>query len=288
MVIQIKEQLVALKFSLSIGQKIVTKIEERFLIKFENLSTLDEQKQFLKNEAIYLYLKNFWQQYEFLIKKVEAEEDLKNFQFYIPLTRILLENYGELLYLVNQDEKTQLGIFIGKYLLYFSDMFRFVAIESTELKDEYDRFLKLMGGVLSSEDISFPSDINSFSNGFLERNGFSFPRFEQIFNQPYFTIQSSKTLALWKKDSPSTFYNKYYRSHSNYTHPSFTNQMSGATNNEVFWIVQFMYIMAQLMVELCNTKVFVGEFQSEYEKLVAEVKISYPILQSMWHTTPRA
>jgi hypothetical protein len=285
---KITEQITVLKSALEIGQKEITEIEERLKVKFENLSSGEEQKELLKNEAVYLYLKNFWEHYEFLVKKIETEEDLKNFQFYIPTARILFENYGELLYLVNQNDKGQLGLYIGNYLLNLSDHYHFIAVGNIEIKNEYDRILTLVGSVLSIESITFPNDINSFLNNFLKKNNFAFPSFEQIFKEQYFSTLSSGTFPLWQKDEPSNFYDKYYRSHSNYSHRSFTNQTTSATKNEVFWIIQFMYLIGQLMLELCDNKVFSNKFKSDRGQFTSNIAQAYPKLLEVWDEQRKA
>lgn len=279
---KIVEQHTTLKFALSIGQKEITEIEERLKIKFDNLSNEIKQKELLKNEAVYLYLKNFWEHYEFLTKKIEIEDNLKNFQFYIPIIRTLFENYGELLYLINQNDKDQLGLYIGNYLLNLSDHYHFIAVGNVQIKNEYDRILTIVGNVLSKEGVTFPTDINTFSNNCLKKCGFAFPSFEQIFKEPYFSSLSSETFPLWQKDEPSNFYNKYYRSHSNYSHRSFTNQTNGATKNEVFWIIQFMYLIGQLMLELCDKKVFDSKFQSDRNQFTSNIAQAYPKLLEAW------
>jgi hypothetical protein len=279
---KITEQITALKSALEIGQKEITEIEGRLKTKFENLPSEAEQKELLKNEVIYFYLKNFWEHYEFLTKKIEIEDDLKNFQFYIPTVRTLFENYGELLYFLNQNEKGQLGLYIGNYLLHLSDHYHFIAVGNSEIKNEYDRILTLVGSILSTESITFPTDINSFSNNSLKKSGFAFPSFEQIFKESYFSSLSSETFPLWQKDEPSNFYDKYYRSHSNYSHRSFTNQTTSATKNEVFWIIQFMYLIGQLMFELCDKKVFDNKFQSDRKQFTSNIAQAYPKLLEAW------
>lgn len=277
------EQIKSLKFSLCVGQKQIIEIESRLKVKFEDLPDKDPKKDFLCNEAIYLYLKNFWQQFEFLVKKVEEEKDAESFQFYIPLIRILFENYGELMYLINQSRQVQLGLYSHGYLLYLSDFYRFIGIGNEDISTEYNRLKGLWNEILSDEGISFPDDIKSFTYSSFKNGNYDFPQIEQFFQKPYFTEQSSITFALWEKDNASTFYNKYYRSHSNYTHPSFTNQMSFSTKNEIFWIVQFLYIIGQLMVELGNKKIFKGKFESEYDELTQHIALAYPVLQGLWH-----
>ena len=81
------------KIVLEIGKKQITYIENRLKSEFKSLG-LSEQKEFQKNEAIYLYLKNFWNQYEFLTRKL-ATEDEKDFHFFLPMLRTLIELYGE-------------------------------------------------------------------------------------------------------------------------------------------------------------------------------------------------
>src|ERR1700759_3196863 len=125
---RIIKQFKTLRFALGVGQKQIIEIEGRLKTKFQDLPDKAQKKAFLQNEAIYLFLKNFWQQYEFLVKKIEKEDDLANFQFYIPLARILLEIYGEFLYFINQDSKGQVGLYSANYLLYLSDFYRFVSV----------------------------------------------------------------------------------------------------------------------------------------------------------------
>ena len=280
---KIAEQFLTLRFALDVGQKQITEFEDRLKGKFDSLSSVDEKKTFLQNEATYLFLKNFWQQYEFLVKKIEKEDDLANFQFYIPLARILLEIYGEFLYFINQDAKGQVGIYSANYLLYLTDFYRFVSVGNQKIKNEYDRLRTVWNDVLSSDGISYAEDISAHTQRIVNDLGFNFPHYDQIFQKPYFAEQSYDTLALWQKDTAKTFYNKYYRSHSNYTHPSFTNQMSGATQNEVFWLIQFLFIAGQLMIELCNRKIFDGKFKSEYNELTRHIAETYPRLQEIWN-----
>lgn len=279
--VRIEEQINVLKFALELGQRQITEVETRAKLKFEDLS-LPEQKEFLKNDTVCLYLKNFWRQYEFLIKKLETETDERDFHFYLPLIRILTENYAELLFFLNQDEKNQIGIFAGNYLLNLSDHYRFIAIKSQPIKNEYDRFTKLLSAVLSAEGITFPSDIDMLSKIKLKELGFDFPQIEKIFEQAYFAASSSDTFACWAKDEPSNFYNKYYRSHSGYTHRSFANQTSAATGTEIFWIIQFMCLTAQLMLELSNRLVFSKKYQSDWDNLIKKIEESYPKFLQAW------
>ncbi len=279
---RIAEQITTLKFVLEIGQKEIQEAGDRLNTKFENLPNAQGQKEFLKNEAVYLYLKNFWQYHEFLIKKIETENEAEDFQYYIPLTRILFEIYAELLYFVNQTEKSQLGIFVGNYFLYLSDTFHFVAIQSVEIKNEYGRLFTLWSNLLSAENITFPADINLFSYTQLKTSGFNFPKLEQIFKEPYFSTLSDDSFSRWAKDEPSNFYDKYYRSHSNYAHGSFTNQASGSPKTEMFWTIQFMYLISQLMIELCNKKVFNNKFKSDYDQFESKIATAHPKLQELW------
>lgn len=279
----IKEQLKTLNSALKVGRAQISEVERSLRLDFDSLAITKEKETFLQNEAIYGFLKNFWLQYEFLMKKIEKEDEPSNFQFYIPLTRILLELYGELLYFVNQDNKHQMGVYTANYLLYLSTCYRFVSKDSKTIKDEYNRLMIMWNDVLSSNDIVYSEDIIKHTSKEVSRMGFKFPEYDQIFNKPYFTQQSRDTLACWSKEHPENFYNKYYRSYSNYTHPSFTNQMSGSTKTEIFWLIQFLFIIEQLMIELCDRKIFDGKFKNEYGMLARSIAETYPKLQNAWN-----
>jgi hypothetical protein len=275
-----------IKLILEISKKQISDIESRLHGDFKILGA-EEQKEFQKNEAILLYLKNFWNQYEFLTRKLETENE-NDFHFFLSTLRTLIELYGELLYLLNQDLKTQIGLFIGNHLLFLSDYYRFVTSKSPAVKAEYDRFQALANNVLVSESISFPIDIDTFSKRkFLDEKGFAFPSYEQIFQKDYFKELSKESLFYWKKDTAENFYNKYYRTFSDYTHRGFSNQAGVSTGTEKFWIIQFLFLIAQLIIELCNKKVFNPSHKPEYDALNAKIQEIYPKILESWNVKRR-
>jgi hypothetical protein len=278
---KIKEQLEALKFALDLAQKQVSDLEERLKdIKFEELS-LDEQKTFLNNDVPYLYLMNFWNQYDFLFNKLNTEKS-EDIHFYLPFLRSLIETYGELLYFLHQDGPKKLGIFVGNYLLYFSDNYRFIT-DSELLKNEYTRFLGVWGNLLKSESIAFPEEIDKLSNKVLGKMSFSFPNYEEIFKDPFFKTVSEESFENWPKDDHTNFYNKYYRVYSSYTHKSFTNQVKGKTNNEIYWMIQFLYLIGQLMFELLDKTIFEGKYKTERKEYVSKIASAHKNMEALWH-----
>ncbi len=277
---KIKEQLEALKFALDLVQKQVADLEERLKnIKFEALS-LDEQKIFLNNDVPYLYLMNFWNQYDFLFNKLNTEKS-EDIHFYLTFLRSLIETYGELLYFLHQDDRKKLGIFVGNYLLYFSDNYRFIT-PSELLKNEYNRFLGVWSNLLKNESIVFSDDIDKFSSKGLVKMSFSFPRYEEIFKDLFFKKVSEETFDNWPKDDQSNFYNKYYRVYSSYTHKSFTNQIKGKTNNEIYWMIQFLYLIGQLMFELLDKTIFESKFKNERADYVNKIASAHKNMEALW------
>jgi hypothetical protein len=270
----------AIDFILKVAQDQITELEGRISSNFRNIS-LEEKRESLKFEAIYLYLKNFWSHYEFLSEKLYTEKE-ENFHFFLSILRILIELYGELLYFLNQEKRVMTGIFTGHYLLQKSNYYRFIALQSMEIKQEYERFLNLVQDVLNNENISFPSDIKLLSKGFIVENGFGFPQFETIFKQEYFKILSSETFQRWGKDEASNFYDKYYRFYSDYIHRSFSNQVTSNTKTEKYWIIQFLYIISQLMTELCNKKVFSYSYTESYKKMCNIIAGDYENISKEW------
>ena len=274
------EKQTALKLAIDIGLEQFTQIQKNIRSDFEKIS-VEEQKKSAKAEAIFLYIKNFWAHYEFLFKKLGTEED-EDFHFFIPILRTLLEMYGELLYFLSQDERTQIGTFVGYYLLNKSDYYRFLATKSVDIKAEYERFLRVMRGVLDDKKISFPENIDKFTKELMRGSGFSFPRFDIIFQSKYLAGVSDKTFSCWEKDNPSNFYDKYYRTYSDYTHRRFTNQATGYTGTEKFWITQFLYIIGQLMIELCDKKVFDPTYETRFEELRQKIKNDHGEMLKEW------
>ncbi len=272
----------AIQCAITIGDKQCADLKAKIKENFNSLS-ITEQKASQKSEATYLYVKNFWRHYEFLSKRIETEDEA-DFHFYIPLLRTLIELYGELLYFLNQDEHTQIGLFIGNYLSHFSDYYKFIAKQSSpEFKKEYERYLLLMEKILVSENIYFPKEIEQLSKKMLQKIGFSFPKMEEIFKQDYFMRVSKRSFNCWGKDSAQDFYNKHYRMYSDYSHRSFTNQAEGNTGTEKYWIIQFLYLMSQLIIELWNEMGVGVMLIDEYKELNRKIEKNHNSMLKDWN-----
>ena len=278
---EIKNTVQVLLFAKEIAQKQITELEQRRTRPFDSLN-LVEKKELLINEALSLFLSNFWSQYEFLVSRIEKEKP-EDFHFFVPMLRALMEIYAELLYFINQNDREKLGIFIGNYLRSFSDPHRFVE-QSDALKNEYDRYLSFTQEIRDSENIILPQNIEDLSKTKLEKLGFDFPKFDKIFAKPYFTQLSQKSFSPWKKDNAANFYDKYYRVYSTYTHRSFTNQAKAKTGNEVFWVIQFLYTISRLMFELCDNKIFSMKYDSDFVIFSKKIAETYPKLIAFWQT----
>ena len=276
----LKPQLDTVQQILDVAQKEIATLEKYLKTDFAKLSVAD-QEIFMVNDISHLYLINFWSEFEFLYKRITIEKT-EDIHYFLANLRNLIETYAELLYFLNQDARTKLGIFVSNYLLHLSDHYRFVA-PVDEIKSEYDRYSQLVKAVLEQHKITFP-EIEKLSYRSIQNQKFNFPKYDQIFMQPYFKELSSESLALWKNDSAATFYNKYYRIFSAYTHRSFTNQRKSFTGNEIFWSIQFLFIIGLMMVELSNKKIFNGEYKGELEALTQKIAEVYPAFLSAWNS----
>lgn len=285
----IKKQFELLKVILDVGQVQIISLEGRLLTPFDQISTTDKQEEAMVNEATYMFICNFWQQYEFIVEKIKVETDIKKFQFYIPLVRILFENYTELLYFVNQDRRKQIGIFTSNHLLRLADFYRFIAAElptvQEQVKKEYNRIVLQWEKVLSRMSIIYP-EIDKLGTKSVEKMGFNFPSYELILKSSYFKSQSSDTFDSWSSYTSTSFYDRFYRSHSLYAHPSYTNQWKASTSNEMYWIIQFLYLIGGLMVELGNKGIFNPPLQSEYDAIKQGIIEVYPKLLEEWERGP--
>ena len=276
----LKEQLEVLHSALNIGIKQVERLAaEQNAKKYDEL-TLEKKKERLKTEGAYLYLRNFWEVYGFLLKKIK-EEDMTEIHFYLPYLRTLTEIYAEFLYFLHQDPHGMVGVFVGNYLIYYSDHYRFVS-PVPAFEQEYTRYLGAVKDVINSEGVTFPSDISALSFGALKQSGFAFPSYEEIFKQPYFAAVSSESFAPWSKDTSANFYDKYYRTHSTYAHRGFVNQASVNVGTEAFWLTQFLFLIAQLSVELTNKKLFSYAFKPDFDAFCADMSKVMPDMYKKW------
>ena len=282
MPLDIKNQIDVLKTAFDVGAKQVKQLgDELNSRKYETLSVEDKKKS-LRTEGCMLYLKNFWSQYNFLLEKLENEKT-ENIHYYISFLRTLTDLYGELLFFLNEPINIYPGIFVGNYLLHYADNYRYL-VQTPEFEQEYERFWLLAKDVLDSEGIILPEKITDLSHKFLKRNGYTFPSYVDIFAKDYFAEVSKETFSHWSKDSAASFYDKYYRTYSSYTHRGFTNQTGAVVGTETFWVTQFMFLIALLMMELTNLKFFDNAYRTEYENFVKNAKPALDEMNKKWDT----
>jgi hypothetical protein len=65
------------------------------------------------------------------------------------------------------------------------------------------------------------------------------------------------------------------------------NQTQAITGTEVFWLMQFMYLIAQLMLELADAKLFDDAFQADYRKFSTAIGKAYPQMLQQWDERKR-
>lgn len=273
-------QLILFREALETGRRQVEQLGKDINAKKFEERELEDKKRILLVESSYLYLKNFWSLYEFVCKKIE-NEDSSDLHFYIPFLRSLIELYGELMFLVNQERRTAIGFFVGNYLMYYSRNHKLIS-PSTILEGEFNRYREHISDVFNDEEIPLPPDIENLSQKYLKDNRLELPKYEEIFKKSFFSSVSSETFSAWENDSSDNFYNKYYRIYSSYTHRGFVNQTDANVGTEIFWMGQFMFLITQLILELSNLKIFEGSYRAEYEDFMTKSGPAYTAMQADW------
>lgn len=278
----IKNQISLIEKIIAIGKKIPSDIDSLGKIQLPN------DKEDLERAIILNYQKfcieNFFNFADFLLEKIKTDAK-QNFQYYVPLLRIFMEIYIDLLFLVNQPRERQAVLCVGNHLFTLA---KYIQCESSaslpdsaELARLYREELNQSNAVIKNIGIS--QDPQRLSRKFMDKNKLSFPS-KEITIRNYFMDCSKITRGLFPATTGDKFYESY-RTLSDYVHGAVFSLMKkdSPTTNEQFWLIARLEMFSMLVIELANQKIiqdkhtkelkgWIGDFRSNSKDFVEHWK----------------
>jgi|GEM_PF-3909339 len=267
----IKNQINLLEKIIALGKKIPSDIDNLGKIQ------LPDDKEDLQR-AIFLnyqkfYIENFFDFATFLLEKIENDEK-RNFQYYVPLLRVFMEIYTDLLYLVNQTNERQAILVISSHLFTLAKYIQFgenkLSDESAELTRQYQEELAQDSDLI--KHLNIPSNPMILSKEFMKKNSLLFPNKEIIINQ-FFIDCSPITRSIFKMTTKENFY-EAYRTLSDYVHGAVFSLMKKdeSSVNEQFWLIVRLEMFSMLMIELANQKIIQNKRLDEFNLWLSDFK----------------
>lgn len=191
----IQNQINLIEKIIAIGKKIPSDIDILGKIQLPN-DKEDLERAIILNYQKF-YIENFFNFADFILKKIKTDEK-QNFQYYVPLLRIFMEIYIDLLFLVNQPRERQAVLCVGNHLFTLA---KYIQCESgaslpdsAELSRLYQEELNQSDAVI--KNIGIPQDPQKLSKKFMDKNKLSFPSKETTIRN-YFMDCSKITRGLF-------------------------------------------------------------------------------------------
>lgn len=248
----INESIIEIKQILGIIKSEVSEIDEKGNSKKQtNSDPLDEGVRVSILFTQRSYLDFFRKIIEFVYSKLEEKAPDKDFFFYIPQIRALIEIYSYLLYFCFQNEKRQMELIISK------NLFTLAKVDSSyatkEIQEQYVLQHKLYKSYMDREKLVFPESASNFSKKWLDKSGYDNPSVEQMLQTEWIKEASPLMRSVSKKNiDKNSFYN-IYRHFSNYVHGNVLHKED--YGNEKFWIMSETINLSIAMAELVNVKI---------------------------------
>ncbi|MFZ2969548.1 MAG: hypothetical protein WA063_00205 [Minisyncoccia bacterium] len=213
---------------------------------------------------------------DFIYNKLSEKAPDKDFFFYIPQLRTLIEIYSYLLYLCFQDEKRQMELIISNtlYTLSKSDS----SFKTKEIQEQYALYYQSCKPFINREKLIFPENPNDFSGKWLKRSGYDYPHVDQRLKTEWI-----------KESSPQySFYTRNAEINQNYMYKHFSNYVHGNVlskedyGNEKFWIISETIILSGRIAELVNTKVLDNSKRKEIFEWIKRISKNRPKFVEAW------
>lgn len=252
-------------------------------LNFYSSSKKSDKAKYEKMIVYIRFINNFTSLVKFINKKL-YQENIEDFKFFLGNIRSLIDMYGDFLFFSNENDDLAISYNTYEWLSILNRYYK-IAKDTKLLKEEYDKYLDLYNKS-DFKIYNFPNDISKFSKkGVQKINSIPSLTTEDIFKKPYFKTYSSATFSCWSDDSPENFYDKYYRIYSDYVHIKQHNQIGLELeyDNSFFHVVQGLYIMIMLFIELLDKNVFSNTLFNEYIKLNDKIQESFSQLKSEWN-----
>lgn len=238
-----------------------------------------------------LYLEFFNDIVNFLLSKLR-EERKENFRFLLLNIRTLLDIYGQLLYLCNQDENKQASICMANLLFTLANTVGKPEEKDSEaqkqayegVRESYNKNYRYYKPFLDREGINIPEDMELFSRRKLEKKlKLNFPPLSQILKKEIIETSSPETIKFFPKIS-HRIYNTY-KFTSNYIHGNvLAKSMHG---NEKLWIIAEVQMLSSLVVDLINTKILKGSRKAELIGWLEKLSQKRPEFVNFWQERNR-
>jgi len=238
-----------------------------------------------------LYLEFFNDIVNFLLGRLKEERE-ENFRFLLLNIRTLLDIYGQLLYLCNQDENKQASICMTNSLFTLANTIGKPEEGDSEaqkqayegVRESYNRNYRYYKPFLDREGIDIPEDMESFSRIRLEKElKLNFPPLSQILKKEIIETSSPETIRFFPKSS-HRIYNTY-KHISNYIHGNVLAK--GIHGNEKLWIIYETQILSNLLVDLINTKILKGGRKTELIEWMEKLSQKRPEFVNFWQERNR-
>lgn len=248
----IKENIIEIKQILGIIKSEVVEIDEKGNSKNQTKKgSIDEGVRVSILFTQRSYLDFFRKIIEFLYSKLEEKAPDKDFFFYIPQIRALIEIYSYLLYFCFQNEKRQMELIMSKTLFTLAKVD--ASYVTKEIQEQYVLQHKLYKPYMDRENLIFPETSSGFSKKWLDKSGYDNPSVEQMLQTEWIKEASPLMRSVSKKNiDKNSFYN-IYRHFSNYVHGNVMHKED--YGNEKFWIMSETINLSIAIAELVNVKI---------------------------------
>lgn len=274
----IKESILEIKQILGIIKSEVCMIEDKGRSKKEvKKNSIDEDVRANLLVAKKNYLDFFRKIVNFIFDKLNDGSPDKDFFFYIPHLRTLIEIYAYLLYMCFQDDKRQMELVISKTLYTLAKLDS--SQKTKEIQEQYRLYYESVKPFMDREGIIFPEDSSEFSNRWLKKSGYDYPPVDQMLKTEWIKESSPQMTFSSKNIESNPYY--IYKHFSNYIHG---NALSKETyGNEKFWIISETLMLSCRMAELISIKVLDNPKRKEIAEWIKRVSQNNPKFVEVWN-----
>jgi len=214
----------------------------------------------------------------FIYSKLEENVSDKDFFFYIPLLRTLIEIYAYLLYFCFQNEKRQMELLISKtlYTLAKADS----SLKTKEIQEQYNLYYESFKPFMDREKLVFPKNTDEFSGKWLGNSGYDNPPVDQMLKTEWIKESSPQisSFAKYPENNPYIMYKHF----SNYIHGNVLSKDD--YGNEKFWIISEVINLSGQMVELVSIKILDNSRKKEISEWIKRVSKNTPEFIKLWNS----
>lgn len=240
----------------------------------------DEVDELMRTTILFAkiqYLEFYIKISSFLYEKVKDNNTSdKDFYFYLPLLRTLIEIYATVLYLANQDIKRQMTLVAVNKLFGLANL-QLKEFPSKGIDDEYNETYLWYKPFIDREGLTIPSDIKAVSKKWLNNSGYDYPQVTERLNSTLIQHSSPQVNKVSKNKTDPYF---IYKHLSGYVHGNPLNVAHHG--NERFWVTGETLVCSAYLAETISNKVLSGSKHKDIKKWVAEATSTYSNYVALW------